>query len=129
MSAAEEIAIETPEEVVDQNAPVLMKITSTGIKAEFETSNGKKVFKNIGLGSLSRVLNRDTEFDTGFLPLYGSNYIGIKRYIKMGDKEIIFIEGSPSNRNVDFSGRDGIETIETFSSISERILKPAKAYC
>lgn len=91
-------------EQINENAPVVLTVTNNGIKAEFEGSSGNKVFKNIGLNSLARVLNRDAEFDTGFLPIYGSNYIAIKRYIKMGDKEILFLEASPSNRTVNFQG-------------------------
>jgi hypothetical protein len=93
MSVAEEINTE---------APVTLKITTAGIKAEFEGINGRKIFKNIGLNSMSRILNRDSEFDTGFLPIYGRNYMAIKRYIKMGDKEILFIEASPCNRLIKF---------------------------
>lgn len=105
MSAVEEII-----EPINVDAPVTLRITSAGIKAEFENNNGRKVFKNIGLQSMSRILNKDSEFDTGFLPIYGNSYIGIKRYIKMGDKELLFIEASPSNRLVKF-GYDNLEEI------------------
>lgn len=91
---------------IDTEAPVILKITTSGIKAEFQGTNGRKVFKNIGLQSMSRILNKDSEFDTGFLPLYGRNYMGIKKYIKLGDKEIVFIEGSPCNRTVKYYNRN-----------------------
>lgn len=89
-------------EEINTEVPVILKITSSGIKAEFKGTNGRKIFKSIGLESMSRVLNRDSEFDTGFLPLYGRHYMGIKRYIKAGDKEILFIEASPANRLVKY---------------------------
>lgn len=91
MSAAEQL---------DNQKPVILEITNNGIKAQFESESGSKIFKSIGLQSLARVLNKDAEFDTGFLPTYGKDYIAIKRYIKMGDKEILFIEASPANRTV-----------------------------
>jgi len=100
MSAAEEL---------DRDAPVVLTVTNNGIKAEFKGRRGNKVFKNIGLQSLARVLNRDAEFDTGFLPVYGRHYIAVKRYIKMGDKEIIFIEASPANRTVKYNRVDNGE--------------------
>lgn len=98
------------EQPINTEAPVTLKISTAGIKAEFEGTNGRKIFKNIGLNSMSRILNRDSEFDTGFLPIYGRNYMAIKRYVKMGDKEILFIEASPSNRLVKF-GYDNLEEI------------------
>jgi len=94
MSAAEQI---------NNEAPVVLTVTNGGIKAEFKGRSGNKIYKNIGLNSLARVLNKDAEFDTGFLPVYGKNYIAIKRYVKMGDKEILFIEASPNNRTCKYN--------------------------
>ncbi len=100
MSAAEQIS---------PTAPITLKVTNNGIKAEFHGRRGQKIYKNIGLGSLARILNKDSEFDSGFLPVYGRHYIAIKRYVKMGDKEIIFIEASPANRDTKYSGISGGE--------------------
>jgi len=97
-------------EEINTEAPVTLKITTAGIKAEFEGTNGRKIFKNIGLNSMSRILNRDSEFDTGFLPIYGRHYMAIKRYVKMGDKEILFIEASPCNRLIKW-GHDNLDEI------------------
>lgn len=87
---------------LDKSAPVQLSIGSNGIKAEFSTTKGKKIFKNIAMGSLAKALNNDAEFDTGFLSIYGRNYIGVKRLIKIGDRELIFVEASPANRDVSF---------------------------
>jgi hypothetical protein len=92
---------------LDKNAPVILRITTEGIKAEFKKSTGGKVFKNINVDSMAKILNTDAEFDTGFLPLYGKNYMGTKRYIKYPDKEIMLVEASPSWRTVKFDTGGG----------------------
>lgn len=107
MSAVEEVEIG-----LDPNAPVIMTISSGGIKAEFEGKNGRKVYKNIGLASMSKILNRDTEFDSGMLPLYGRNYMGIRRYIKAADREILFIEASSTLKTIKHGyDRDDLEEL------------------
>lgn len=102
--------METTQSKLNLDAPIILKISNSGVKAEFEGDKGK-VYKNISLPSLSKVLTVDAEFDTGFLPIFGKNYIGVKRYYKYPDKEIIFIEASPANRTVNF-GKNDFDTKE-----------------
>lgn len=102
--------METIQSKLNLDAPVILRISNSGVKAEFEGDKGK-IYKNIGLPSLSKILTIDAEFDTGFLPIFGKNYIGVKRYYKYPDKEIIFIEASPANRTVRF-GKGDSETKE-----------------
>lgn len=92
-------------EQIDVNAPIIMSIGTNGIKAEFKNTKGSKVYKNISLASMTKVLNEDAEFDSGFLPLFGKNYMGARRFVKNPDKEILFIEACPALRTVKY-GRE-----------------------
>lgn len=81
-----------------------LTITPLGIKAQLNLpEGGGTVYKNIALQSLIKALNKDQEFDTGFLMAYGPGAIAVKRYIKSGSKEIILIEASPANRPISFN--------------------------
>src|SRR5690606_3522024 len=46
----------------------------------------------------------------GFLPLYGLDYIGIRRYLQIANKHFVFIEASAAKRNIIYHRNDGQET-------------------
>ena len=49
-------------------------------------------YKNISVGTLAEILNKDKYFDSGFLGILGDNYKAIRRYIIKGDRHIFLIE-------------------------------------
>jgi hypothetical protein len=92
--------IEMEETFLDENAPevssLTIKVTPTG--ARLEREDDPSFFKNISLKSLARAIMDDASIDTGFLPLYGQNYIGIRRYLQFRDSHVVFIEASAGKR-------------------------------
>ena len=130
MSEAVEIIVDAPEVVpeptevntsnLDQIPPIDMdeqfmnfgagneyltvKLTPHG--ARLEKNDDPSYFKNVSLKSLARAIMDDASIDTGFLPLFGSNYIGIRRYLQFRDKHLIFIEASEGKRFARFDDRE-----------------------
>lgn len=82
------------------NDYLTVKLTPYG--ARLEKNDDPSYFKNVSLKSLARAIMDDASIDTGFLPLFGSNYIGIRRYMQFRDKHLIFIEASEGIRMAKF---------------------------
>ena len=74
----------------EEDSALTLKLTSHG--ARLESDNDPNYFKNISLKSLAKVIMDDANLDTGFLPLAGKNYSGIRRYVQVKDKHFVFIE-------------------------------------
>lgn len=96
---------------IGSEVPVILKVTNNGINAEFINNSGQKIYKNIGLPSMARIWSKEAEFDSGFLPAFGKNYIATKRYIKYSDKDILFVEASPSRRTINFNNGKKYENV------------------
>ena len=81
---------------VDNTQCLDLKLTPSG--ARIVLPDGK--FKNVSLKSLAKAIFDDTGIDTQYMPLLGSSYTGIRRYIQSGDKHIILLEASPTKRMI-----------------------------
>jgi hypothetical protein len=87
------------------NEKIVLNFTDYGIKSECKKDDGETIYKNISVDTLKNILNKNMEYDTGFFNIYGPGHIGVKRYMKYGQKEIIFIEAAPSIREVIYEER------------------------
>jgi len=103
---AEPVENLTEETVEENEEPAFsyaeLNLTENGVRVKFENEAGRTTYKTLGLESIARIFNKDQVFDSGFLPLYGSNYIGVKRVIRIGDKQIYLLESCPMNRDTDY---------------------------
>jgi len=91
---------------IEENDSLDVKLTTAG--ARLNLPNGRS--KNISLKGLAKAMSDDVGVDTGFLPLLGSNYAGIRRYIQFSNKHILLLEASPGKRKVRFETRCTTDT-------------------
>ena len=80
----------------------VLKFKKEGIQLEKIDESGEKSMKFVAPDDLRNIFVDNTVFDFGFLPLIGKDYIGLRRYIKEGSKEIFFIESTPRKVNTSF---------------------------
>jgi hypothetical protein len=80
---------------------VFLRIKQDEIRAEYKIDN-KKHTKYLSLNDLASMLSKDIKLDTGTLSLGGSNYIGVRKYVKKGSVEIILLECSPGMRDLKY---------------------------
>lgn len=88
------------DELKEEDYYAVLKFKEEGIQLEKTDRSGEKSIKYISPDDLRNIFVDNTVFDFGFLPLIGKDYIGLRRYIKEGSREIFFIESSPCKTNV-----------------------------
>lgn len=86
---------------------ITVKISQEGIHVEMD-DEGKVIHKGLGYESLVDALVCDKIFDSGILPIFGKNYIGVKQFIEHGDTTILLLESSASLRNVEYVSSDRV---------------------
>jgi hypothetical protein len=75
-----------------------LKLTETGIVVEDKDDQ-----KNISYQSLLNALSDEVSLETDILPIIGTDYIALKKYVVSKNKHILFIESSPKTRTVNYS--------------------------
>jgi len=84
---------------------IFLRFKQDEIRAEYRY-NSRKHIKYLSLADLATMLAKDIKLDTEILNLGGSNYQGVRRYIKEGSMEFIFLEAGPHTRNLKYRIRN-----------------------
>jgi hypothetical protein len=81
---------------------LLLRFKEGEVQANYKVGD-KKYTKYLSLDSLSTIFKNDTRYDTGMMELSGTDYCGVRRYIKQGSTEILILEASAGKRAIRFA--------------------------
>lgn len=81
---------------------LLLRFKEGEVQANYKVGD-KKYTKYLSIDSLSTIFKNDTRYDTGIMELSGTDYSGVRRYIKQGSTEILFLEASAGKRAIRFA--------------------------
>ncbi len=82
-----------------------IKLAANGARIEGKT------IKNVSYETLAKSIKNETSLDTKYLPLMGSDYIGIRRYLVSKGKHYVFVEATPSIREIGYAGSSDTEPV------------------
>ena len=88
----------------DNKDYLTLKLTKNGVRAE---SADLSISKNLSYQGMIKALSNQASLDTGLLPLLGSDYVAVRRYMVHKTRHIAFIEATPKVRNIIFQTNDG----------------------
>lgn len=91
-------------EATDDDSYVIAKLNKHGVR--LETPDGK-LGKNVSYTSFAKTMLDSASLDTGYLPLLGAKYIGVRRYMQFKNKHAIFVEATPTIRAVEYDRKNG----------------------
>lgn len=100
-------------------ASLTLKLTETGIVVE-----DKEDQKNISYQSLLNALSDEVSLETDILPIIGTDYVALKKYVVSKNKHILFIESSPKTRTINYS-----KTAEEKDRLTFTVPFPGLLFC
>jgi hypothetical protein len=83
---------------------IFIHLKSDSIRVEYLENKARKN-KYISLQSLRDIFRQNNSIDTGIMGLSGTNYVGLRRYIRTSNSEHFFFESSSQKRRLKYLHR------------------------